>query len=96
MIKNDGEFYKEPIRSRIEATYQKRSDILALEKLMLELGVEIDLNINSLVAYDTPNYEMIKTLINEKMEKGSNQNDYVWLIPDLELKFSKLAFENNN
>ena len=96
VIRNDGEFYKEPIRSQIEATYQKRSDIMDLQKLMLELGVDIDLQVKSLQPYDTPNYEMIKTILNEKMQEDNNQNDYVWSIPDLENKFGKLAFENKN
>ena len=40
--------------------YQKKTDIEGLEKLMLQLGVEIDLKSQNIEEYDTPDYKAIK------------------------------------
>ena len=41
-------------------SYKKSTDIESLEKLMLELGVEIDLRSDFVQGYDTPDYNFIK------------------------------------
>ena len=41
-------------------SFKKKSDIEDLQKLILELGVEIDLKTEDLDDYETPDYNLIK------------------------------------
>ena len=65
-IKNDGVIYED--ETEMIASFQKRSDIQSLEKLMQELGLEIDLKACDVSGYETPDYDSIKKLLKERKE----------------------------
>ena len=65
-IKNDGVIYED--ETEMIASFQKRSDIQSLEKIMQKLGLEIDLKACDISGYDTPDYDNIKKLMKEGKE----------------------------
>ena len=47
--------------------YQKRSDIIGLQKLMHELNLSIDIGADDLIGYETPDYEAIKHILEDNL-----------------------------
>ena len=50
-------------------SFQKRSDIEALQKLMHELGIDIDLGAEGIEEYNTPDYYSIKLILKDRLSK---------------------------
>ena len=63
--------------------YQKRTDIEDLQVLLIELGVNVDLDIEDLQGYDSPNYSKIKQILVERLalEKVIPGQEYIWSDP---------------
>ena len=80
-IKSDGVIYRDP--TAMVKSFQKKSDIEALEKLMHELEVKVDLGVVDIVDYATPDYSFIKQILKERLSKEDVNfgKDFVWNDP---------------